>query len=158
MTALALRRTPGTPVENVDDVLTGPDGLRRLLAESDFVVLAAALTGETRHLLGAEELARLKPTCWLINIARGALVDEVALIDALRRRSFSGACLDVFAQEPLPVENPLWDLPNVYIAPHNASGWTRGLRERQKRLFLDNLARFARGEPLGGVVDVARGY
>ena len=157
MTTLGLRRAP-LAAENVDAVLTGPDGLFRLLAESDFVVLAAALTGETRHLLGAAELARLKPSAWLINIARGALVDETALIDALRRRALAGACLDVFAQEPLPTESPLWDLPNVYVAPHNSPGWTRGLRERQKRLFLDNLAKFARGLPLEGVVDVSRGY
>ena len=158
MTTLGLRRTPGTTVENVDDVLTGRDGLPRLLTESDFVVLAAALTGETRQLLGAAELARLKPSAWLINIARGGLVDETALIDALRRRAFAGACLDVFAHEPLPAESPLWNLPNVYVAPHNSPGWTRGLRERQKRLFLDNLARFAQGQPLDGVVDVSRGY
>lgn len=159
MTTLGLRRsTSGTLVANVDEVLTGSDGLHRLLAESDFVILAAALTGETRHLLGADELARLKPTAWLVNIARGALVDENALMDALRGGSLAGACLDVFASEPLPAESPLWDLPNVYVAPHNATGWTRGLRERQKRLFLDNLAKFAQGLPLEGVVDVARGY
>lgn len=158
MTTLGLRRMPGTLVENVDEVLTGANGLHRLLAESDFVILAAALTDETRHLLGAAELARLKPTCWLINVARGALVDEDALINTLRRGALAGACLDVFAREPLPAESPLWDLPNVYVAPHNAPGWTRGLRERQKRLFLDNLAKFARSLPLDGVVDVARGY
>ncbi len=159
MTTLGLRRTQSTPVANVDEVLTGANGLHRLLAQSDFVILAAALTGETRHLLGAAELARLKPTAWLINIARGALVDEDALIDALRRGgSLAGACLDVFASEPLPADSPLWGLPNAYVAPHNSTGWTRGLRERQKRLFLDNLAKFARGLPLEGVVDVARGY
>ena len=77
---------------------------------------------------------------------------------ALRAGQVAGACLDVFAAEPLPPDSPLWDMPNVHIAPHNSSGWTRGLHERQKALFLDNLRRFAHGEPLAGVVDIARGY
>lgn len=158
MTTLGLRRSTPAPVEAVDQVLVGTNGLTRLLAESDFVVLAAALTGETKHLIGAAELARMKPSAWLVNIARGGIVDEAALIAALQNNTITGACLDVFAAEPLPPESPLWDLPNVYVSPHNSSGWTRGLRERQKRLFLDNLVRFARGERLAGVVDVARGY
>jgi len=157
MRTLGLRRT-SEPIESVDETLTGRDGLERLLAESDWVVLAAALTGETRHLIGAGELACMKPSARLINIARGDLVDEAALIDALRANRIDGACLDVFAREPLPQNSPLWDLPNVYVSPHSSSGWTRGLHERQKRLFIDNLARFVRGEPLAGIVDVRRGY
>ena len=157
MRTLGLRRTL-SPVSSVDEVLTGPDGLRRLLAESDYVVLAAALTGETKALLGPAQIARMKPSAWLINIARGGLVDEPALIDALREKKIAGACLDVFAQEPLPQDSPLWDLPNVHIAPHNSPGWTAGLHERQKALFLENLRRFASGEPLESVVDIVRGY
>lgn len=157
MRTLGQRRTQA-PCEGVDEVGTGPDGLARLLAESDYVVLAAALTGETRALIGAEQLAQMKREAWLINVARGGVVDEPALIEALKDGRIGGACLDVFAQEPLRGDSPLWDLPNVYVAPHNSSGGTAGLRERQKALFLDNLRRFARGEPLGGIVDVARGY
>ena len=157
MKTLGLRRTDA-PCEGVDEVLTGPQGLSRLLAESDYVVLAAALTGETRALIGADQLARMKPDAWLLNIARGAVVDEPALTAALQSGRLGGACLDVFAQEPLPPDSPLWDLPNVHVAPHDSSGGTAALRQRQADLFLDNLRRFARGEPLQGVVDAARGY
>ena len=86
------------------------------------------------------------------------MVDEAALIEALRAGRIAGARLDVFEREPLPSDSPLWELPDVYVSPHSSSGWTRGLRARQKRLFLDNLQRFVRGEPLAGVVDVNRGY
>lgn len=157
MRTLGLRRTLA-PVEGVDEVLTRPEGLARLLGESDFVVVAAALTGETRALIGADQLARMKPTAWLINIARGGLVDEPALTAALQSEQIAGACLDVFAQEPLPQGSPLWDLPNVHIAPHNSPGWDPDLHERQKAIFLDNLGRFARGEALTNVVDITRGY
>ncbi len=157
MRTLGLRRH-SEPVEGVEEVLTGPDGLARVLAESDYVVLAAALTDSTRTLLGAEELARMKPGAWIINIARGAMIDEPALIAALQNGTIAGACLDVFAREPLPTDSPLWDMPNVYVCPHSSSGWTEGLQTRQKQLFLDNLRRFAQGEPLANVVDIARGY
>ncbi len=157
MRTLGLRRRE-LPAENIDEVLTGAEGLQRLLRESDYVVVAAALTGETRALLGAEQLACMKPSAWLINIARGGLVDEPALITALQDSRIAGACLDVFAAEPLPVDSPLWDMPNVHIAPHNSPGWTAGLQERQKALFLSNLGRFSRGEPLENAVDIARGY
>jgi len=157
MRTLGFRRTQAAS-PNVDETLTGPDGLTRLLAESDYVVLAAALTGETKALLGLAQIAQMRPTAWLINIARGGLVDEPALIDALQSKKIAGACLDVFAQEPLPPDSPLWDMPNVHIAPHNSPGWTAGLHERQKALFIENLRRFAHGEPLESVVDIARGY
>ncbi len=157
MRTLGFRRNQA-PSPNVDETLTGPDGLARLLTESDYVVLAAALTGETKALLGPAQIAQMNPAAWLINIARGGLIDESSLIEALREKKIAGACLDVFAQEPLPQDSPLWDLPNVHIAPHNSPGWTAGLHERQKTLFLDNLRRFALGEPLESVVDIARGY
>ncbi len=157
MRVLGLRRR-AEPVASVDEVLTGPDGLRRLLGESNWVVIAAALTGETRALIGAEQIALMKPTARIVNIARGPLVDEAALIAALQEKRIAGACLDVFEKEPLSGDSPLWNLPNVYIAPHNSPGWTTALRTRQRQLFLDNLARFARGEELMGVVDIAQGY
>lgn len=157
MHTLGLRRHPAR-IEGVDEILKGPEGLVRLLTESDFVVLAAALTGETQALIGAEQLAQMKPSAWLINIARGGLIDEPALIAALQAGKISGACLDVFAQEPLPQGSPLWDLPNVYIAPHNSAGSDGDLHARQKAIFLENLRRFVRGEPLENVVDMTRGY
>lgn len=157
MRTLGLRRV-SAPVEGVDEVLTGPEGLAHLLASSDFVVIAAALTGETNALIGSDQLARMRPNAWLINIARGGLVDEPALIAALQTGQITGACLDVFAQEPLPEGSPLWDLPNVHIAPHNSPGWDPNLRARQRAIFLDNLARFTRGEALTNVVDITRGY
>ena len=157
MKTLGLRRR-SLPAASVDEVLTGADGLARLLAESDYVVVAAALTGETKALLGPAQIALMKPSAWVVNIARGGLLDEPALIDALRENKLAGACLDVFAHEPLPTDSPLWDMPNVYISPHNSPGWTTGLRERQKTLFLTNLGRFSRGEPLENAVDIEQGY
>ena len=157
MQTVGLRRQD-KPVDNVDDVRMGPDGLETLLAESDFVVIAAALTGESRALMGADALARMKPSAWLINIARGGLVDEPALIEALQTHAIAGACLDVFAREPLPPESLLWDLPNVHIAPHNSSGGGAEIEARLQAIFLDNLGRFERGEPLENVVDKEQGY
>lgn len=157
MRTLGLRRRP-EPSPAVDETLTDPEGMDRLLGESDWVILAAALTGETRALIGAGQIARMKPTARLINIARGAMMDEAALTLALAEGRIAGACLDVFETEPLPAESPLWEMPNVHIAPHNSSGWTAGLRARQLRLFVENLTRFTRGEPLSGVVDITRGY
>ncbi len=122
------------------------------------MVVAAALTGETKALLGPAQLTLMKPSAWVINIARGAMIDEPALIAGLREGKLAGACLDVFAREPLPADSPLWDMPNVYIAPHNSPGWTAGLRERQKALFLSNLGLFSRGEPLQNAVDIEQGY
>ncbi|MEO7715482.1 MAG: D-2-hydroxyacid dehydrogenase [Capsulimonas sp.] len=157
MNTIGLRRKP-EPVANIDEVLTGEDGLNRLLEASDYVVIAAAATDETRALIGADQLAKMKPAAWLINIARGSLIDEPSLIETLQAGRIAGACLDVFAKEPLSADSPLWDLHNVHIAPHNSSGWSPGLRERQRAIFLENLRRFAAGEPLENVVDIARGY
>ena len=157
MRTLGLRRR-NEPVPNVDKVLTGPDGLTTLLSESDYVILAAALTDSTRSLLSADRIAQMKQSAWLINIARGAMVDEAALTTALQNGKLAGACLDVFVREPLPGDSPLWDMPNVYISPHNSPGWTDGLQRRQKQLFLDNVRRFVQHEPLTGVVDIEQGY
>ena len=157
MHTLGMRRR-AAPVESVEEIVTGPEGLDRLLTASDFVVIAAALTRETQALIGPEQLARMKPTAWLINIARGGLIDEPALIAALQTGEIGGACLDVFAQEPLPPDNPLWEMPNVYLAPHNSPGGDPNLHTRQKAIFLENLHRFVRGAPLENVVDKTRGY
>jgi phosphoglycerate dehydrogenase-like enzyme len=157
MHTIGLRRSPVLE-PTVHETVTGSDGLNRLLQKSDWVVLAAASTPETRALLGAEELARMKPNARLINVARGALVDEAALIAALQTKQIAGACLDVFAREPLPQDSPLWEMPNVYITPHTSPGWTEGLKRRQLDLFVANLQRFTRNERLEGIVDFERGY
>jgi phosphoglycerate dehydrogenase-like enzyme len=135
----------------------GPDSLPQLLAESDFVVLAAPLTAETEDMIDATALAAMKPTAWLINVARGRLVDERALIDALRDGRIGGAILDTFREEPLPASSAFYDLENVIVTPHTSWSSSRVL-DRSVELFCDNLRRYAAGEPLLNVVDPAAGY
>jgi phosphoglycerate dehydrogenase-like enzyme len=155
---VAVRRTPGAAAESPDvDAVYSPGGLRPLLGESDYVVLIAPLTPETAGLLGKAELAAMKPGAVLINIGRGQLVDEPALIDALRSGRLGGAALDVFATEPLPQDSPLWDLPNVLVTPHSMST-ALDENERLVDLFCDNLRRYLAGQPLRNVFDAARGY
>lgn len=149
------RRHP-RPMPGVERVV-GMDGWRALLPEADYLVLAAPLTEETRGMIDAAALAALKPTAYLINIARGGLIDEPALLAALGAGQIAGAALDTFEQEPLPPESPLWDAPNVLITPHATAGSPR-MRERQIDLFLENLRRFLNGEPLLNVVDKSAGY
>jgi phosphoglycerate dehydrogenase-like enzyme len=149
------RRSP-RPMPGVERVV-GMDGWRELLPAADVVVVAAPLTAETRGMLDADAFAAMRPDAFLINIARGAIVDEPALLDALRAGRIAGAALDTFEQEPLPPESPLWDAPNVLITPHATAGSPR-MRERQIALFLENLRRFRADEPLLNVVDVEAGY
>ncbi len=138
-------------------ILGGPEALPALLAESDFVVLATPLTPETENLMDATALAAMKPGAWLINVARGRLVDERALLRALREGPLGGAILDTFREEPLPPGSPLYDLSNVILTPHTS--WSSGrVLDRSVELFCDNLRRFARGEPLLNVVDPTAGY
>jgi len=127
------------------------------LPGADFVVLAAPQTPETHHLIGERQLALMKPTAFLINVARGSLVDELALAAALQRRTIAGAGLDVTAQEPLPPSSPLWSLENALITPHT-SGASEQLWERETELLLENLDRWFSGQPLRNQVDLTRGY
>jgi phosphoglycerate dehydrogenase-like enzyme len=139
------------------DRVGGPDSLPELLAESDFIVLAAPLTAETEDMINDESLALVKPGAWLINVARGRLVDERALLRALRDGPLGGAVLDTFRDEPLPPMSSFYDLPNVIVTPHTA--WSSGrVLDRSVELFCDNLRRFAAGQPLLNVVDPAAGY
>jgi phosphoglycerate dehydrogenase-like enzyme len=139
------------------DRVGGPDTLPELLAESDFIVLAAPLTPETEDMIDADRLAMVKPGAWLINVARGRLIDERALLRALRDGPLGGAVLDTFRDEPLPPMSSFYDLPNVIVTPHTA--WSSGrVLDRSVELFCDNLRRFATGEPLLNVVDPAAGY
>jgi phosphoglycerate dehydrogenase-like enzyme len=126
-----------------------------LLAVSDYVVISAPLTPETRGMIGARELALMKSTSVLINIGRGAVVDEAALIDALPR--IRGAALDVFETEPLPPDHPFWSMENVLISPHCADH-TSDSHELTMQFFLENLARFDSGKQLRNVVGKIRGY
>jgi phosphoglycerate dehydrogenase-like enzyme len=127
------------------------------LPEADFVVLAAPETSETHHLISARQLALMKRSAFLINVARGSLVDEAALVTALERNALAGAALDVAAEEPLPAESPLWTLENMFITPH-VSGVSERVWPRETELLLDNLDRWFAGKPLRNQVDLARGY
>ena len=137
-----LRRSD-QPVPNVDSQY-GPDGLHELLGESDYVVLCLPHTDETRHLIGAHELAAMRDDAVLINVARGGVVDEPALIEALERGRIRGASLDVTEVEPLPPDSPLWSLDNCVLTPHDA-GYSPLAGERLGRLFVENLRRFREG-------------
>jgi phosphoglycerate dehydrogenase-like enzyme len=134
-----------------------PEELREVLADADVVVIAAPQTKETRGLIGAPELAAMKPDAVLVNVSRGGLVDEDALSAALREHRLAGAALDVFRNEPLTPDSPLWDLPNLLVTPHT-SGYRRDHWEAVVALFADNLRRFERGEELLNLVDKNRGY
>ena len=145
------------PYEATVDRVLGPDGLHELLNESDIVVLAAPLTAETEGMIDEAAVAAMKKESWLINVARGRLVDDTALIRALRDHRIGGAALDTFRDEPLPPSSPFWDLENVILTPHTAWSSARVL-DRSIELFCDNLVRFSRGEPLRNVVDPTAGY
>jgi phosphoglycerate dehydrogenase-like enzyme len=131
--------------------------LPEALADTDFVVIAAPLTDDTRGMFGAAAFQQMRPSARLINVGRGPIIDQSALVTALRGGQLAGAALDVFADEPLPPDSPLWDMGNVIISPH-MSGDVAGFEDELAALFLDNLARYRRGEPLRNVVDKRRGY
>jgi phosphoglycerate dehydrogenase-like enzyme len=146
-----------TPAQPDVEIVGGSDALLGLLGRSDFVVLAAPLTPETEDLIDARALASVKPGAWLINVARGRLVDERALLRALREGPLGGAILDTFREEPLPATSPFYDLPNVIVTPHTA--WSSGrVLDRSVELFCDNLVRYAAGEALENIVDPDAGY
>jgi len=153
----AIRRRPGQSVpDGVDEVWT-PDRLLDLMAASDVIVLAAPHTPETKQLVGRAELARVKPGAFFVNVARGKLVDDDALVEALRDGRLGGAALDVFTKEPLDPLSPYWDFPNVIVTPHT-SGALQDYWTPLVALFSENLRRFEHGEPLLNVVDKQAGY
>jgi phosphoglycerate dehydrogenase-like enzyme len=170
MTVLASKRDPsrraddgyalpgtGDPEGLLPDEWLGPDELDSLLARSDVVVLCAPLTPETRGLIGAKALARMKPSAFFINVGRGASVDEAALADALRERRIAGAAVDVFDREPPPAGHPLYAVDSAIVSPH-VSGFLPSYDEKCSVLFAENLRRFLAGAPLLNLVDRARGY
>ncbi|MDQ3938104.1 MAG: D-2-hydroxyacid dehydrogenase [Chloroflexota bacterium] len=160
---VAVRRAAAEEAAGEVDGLPGiaqllpPQRLPELLAQSDFVVLALPLTAETERLFDASMLTHAKPGSWLINVARGRLIDERALFRALRDGPLAGAVLDTFNDEPLPADSPFYELPNAIITPHTA--WSSGrVLDRSIDLFCHNLERFRRGEPLENLVDPGAGY
>jgi phosphoglycerate dehydrogenase-like enzyme len=149
MRVLGYRRSDAPAPSSVDQLFTphSGDGLEDLLRESDFVVLAVPLSDATYHLINARTLAQMKPGAYLVNMARGAVVDEEALLEALRSGRLSGAGLDTFAQEPLPPESPLWDAPNVLITPH-VTPQVPDRTGRSLDIIEENVRRYRAGEPL----------
>jgi phosphoglycerate dehydrogenase-like enzyme len=131
--------------------------VRELLRASDYVVLAVPLTPETRGMVGEAELRAMRPGAWLVNIGRGALVQQDALARALRERWIAGAVLDVFTTEPLPATHPFWGTEGIMVLPH-IGGLHPGRDHIVAELFTDNLQRFLAGQPLRETVDRARGY
>jgi phosphoglycerate dehydrogenase-like enzyme len=155
---MAMRRsfTARAPHDLVDEAVP-PGDLDYLLSASDYVVLTAPLTAETRRLIDARAIRAMRSDAVLINVSRGGLVDEDALVEALRKGTIGGTALDVFQREPLPPDSPLWDLDRAILSPHIAAG-TEHYYERATDVFCANLAHYLRGESLAHVVDVERGY
>ncbi len=156
MRTLGVKRHLDQPVPHLDQLFASSD-LELMLAESDYVVLACPLTDETRGIINARSLAKMKSTAYLVNIARGEVVEEAPLIEALRQGQIAGAALDVFTHEPLPADSPLWDLPNVILTSHVAGSMTDYM-DRAINVFAENLRRFLAGEPLNNLVDKKAGY
>jgi phosphoglycerate dehydrogenase-like enzyme len=170
MRVIALKRDPsrradpdycppgtGDPEGRLPLAWLGPPELPALLQRADVVVMAAPLTPETRGMIGAAELARMKPSAYFINVGRGASVDEAALARAVRERRIAGAAVDVFAEEPPPAGHPLYALDDVIVSPH-VSGFLPSYDDRCAELFAENLRRWLAGGPLLNLVDRARGY
>lgn len=156
MRVIATRNNIAAQAPYLDQALP-TEKLPELLAHADFVVVTAPLTPETKGMIGAAELALMKPSAYLINIARGQLVKEAELIEVLTAGKIAGAGLDVFEQEPLPADSPLWKLPNVLLTPHTAGLFKRML-PRMVEFFCVNLGHYLNDEPLENIVDKKRGY
>lgn len=133
------------------------EALKGMLAECDFVVLAVPLTAETRNMFNSDIFNAMKPGAFLVNVARGEVINDVALEQALKSGQVGGAVLDVFAPEPLPADSPLWALRNVIITPH-ISGLSSHYMDDMVDLFCENLSRYIEGKPLQNVIDIERGY
>jgi phosphoglycerate dehydrogenase-like enzyme len=156
MRVRVLRRDAQRAVAGAEAVC-GPERLHELLGWADFVVLSVPLTDETRGMIGAAELRAMRSDAFLINIARGEVIDEPALVECLRNGGLAGAALDVFSEEPLPADHPFWSLHNVVMTPH-VSGYTQTYFDRMLAIFEDNLERFLDDRPLRNVVDKQLGY
>jgi len=144
------------PVPGIERIVP-PERLADVAADADYLAVAAPLTPATRGAVSRDVIGRMKKTAWIVNIARGAIVDEDALVDALREGRLGGAGLDAFSTEPLPADHPFWTLENVIISPHSSNSSPR-VRERTLALFVENLRRFKADEPLLNRVDFEAGY
>jgi phosphoglycerate dehydrogenase-like enzyme len=172
MEVLALKREPaihhdpgwslpgmGDPEGSIPSQWFGPDGRAELIRLSDYILLAPPLTPETRHFIGAKEFAAAKPNAYLINVARGEVIDQNALVEALKQGQLAGSCLDVTTPEPLTADSPLWDMENVTLTFHtSAARPITSFYDLACELFADNLNRFANGHTLFNIIDPARGY
>jgi len=147
----------GDPSGDLVHRLYPPEALRSMLKECDFVVVSLPLTPETRNMVNAEVLSALKPGAFLVDVSRGGVVDQAALISVLKDRRIAGAALDVFAEEPLPSDSPLWKMPHVILTPH-ISGNTPFYDERAVQLFGENLQRYLTGLPLFNQISLEREY
>jgi phosphoglycerate dehydrogenase-like enzyme len=170
MRVIALKRDPGNrrdegwcpaglgdPDGVIPETFCGPEQREEILRGSDYLTVTLPLTKHTRQFIGAREIAAMRPGAYIVNIGRGEVIDESALIEALKLGKIGGAGLDVFEKEPLPKESPIWDLENVLLTPH-MSGANRGYMDKACALFADNIRRFTAGQPLLNVVDRALGY
>jgi phosphoglycerate dehydrogenase-like enzyme len=156
MKVVAVRESPAKGLSGANAVYS-PEQIDEVLPQADYVLLCTPVTPATTGLMNAERLSEMKSDAYLINVARGPLIDEPALLDALRNRRIAGAALDVFNEEPLPASSPFWSLDNILITPHTAAV-TERLWERHYRLIVDNMKRFLAGQPLMNQVDKKRGY
>ncbi len=170
MRILALKRDPsnrrddgwcpaglGDPEGTIPEKFFGPEQREEIVRESDYLTVTLPGTPHTRKFLGAREIAAMRPGAYIVNIGRGEVIDESALIEALKAGKIGGAGLDVFEKEPLPKESPIWDLENVILTPH-MSGANRGYMDKACALFADNIRRFVAGQPLLNLVDRQLGY
>lgn len=156
MKVIGLNRS-GEPQPAFDSTLSGEEGLKTLLSQSDFIVLLLPSTAKTRGFITKEHLALLQPSAFLINLARGDVIDEAALIAALQEGKLAGAALDVFEQEPLPTDSPLWTLDNVILTPHIA-GASAQYTQRASSIFYHNVQAFLDGGAMMNVVNLKEGY
>ena len=170
MKVLALKRNPtdradagwcpaglGDPDGKIPARFYGPDEREAILGESDYVSVTLPLSAHTRKFIGAQEIAAMKPSAYLVNIGRGQVIDEAAMATALKLGKIGGAGLDVFEHEPLEPDSPLWEMENVILTPH-VSGDSRGYMDKACELFAENLKRFVANRPLLNLVDPALGY
>jgi phosphoglycerate dehydrogenase-like enzyme len=158
MRVIASRRSAAAGAADPDahELLPHSD-IDRLCAQSDYLLVAVPLTAETKHLIGAEQLAKMKPSASIVNIARGEVIDQEALIAALRNGTIASAALDVFDPEPLPADSPLWEMTNVIVTPH-ISGSVEGYGHKAAELFVANLRRYLAGEELKHRANPSLGY
>jgi phosphoglycerate dehydrogenase-like enzyme len=156
MTVLAVREDPVKGTDGADAVF-GANQLEEVLPQADYILLCPPVTPATERMIDQTRLEKMKPEAYVINVSRGDLIDEPALLRALQERRIAGAALDVFEKEPLPSNSPFWELDNVLITPHTAAV-TEKLWERHYLLIAENLKRFLSGQPLLNLVDKKRGY